>query len=91
MENIHHHPDLYLSNPAYAFKLIRHMRQDWQAWQSIIYEKPGPKQITLQKILLHRTPKESLLSKSMENLLDIARFYDISPAVFQQGEMTGLE
>lgn len=84
-------PDLYLSNPAYAFKLIRHLRQDWVAWKNVMEQNLGADQIMEHKLLLKRLPPESLLQKSVANLQFIVNFYGLTPDIIRMGTLPGLK
>uniref|UniRef100_A0A6P4EE29 Prolyl 4-hydroxylase subunit alpha-2 n=1 Tax=Drosophila rhopaloa TaxID=1041015 RepID=A0A6P4EE29_DRORH len=73
-------PEEYLSNPLNAFRLIRHMHQDWVSWQVYMEEQVGPDQVAKLELLLPQLPKEVAFKKAAKDVSSLAQFYDYEPA-----------
>ncbi|XP_041673572.1 prolyl 4-hydroxylase subunit alpha-2 [Drosophila eugracilis] len=73
-------PEEYLSNPLNAFRLIRHMHQDWVSWQVYMEEKVGPDQVAQIDRLLPQLPQKSAFKKAAKEVHSLTQFYGYEPA-----------
>ncbi|KAH8280048.1 hypothetical protein KR018_002261, partial [Drosophila ironensis] len=80
IEEAEEDPELYLSNPLNSFRLIRHLHQDWIAWQVYMEQKVGEEQVAKIESLLQDLPQDWEYKKAAEDVLTVARFYNYEPA-----------
>ncbi|KAH8247678.1 hypothetical protein KR038_007952 [Drosophila bunnanda] len=80
IEEANQDPELYLSNPLNAFRLIRHMHQDWVSWQ-VYMEKPvAPEAVENLEGLLPQLPPKKVYKKAAKDVHDLIQFYDYKPS-----------
>ncbi|XP_064549519.1 prolyl 4-hydroxylase subunit alpha-2 isoform X3 [Drosophila montana] len=75
-------PDLYMSNPLFAFRLMTHMRQHWPAWQLYMTQQPGSDQLKMQQRLLSLLPTRDAHKEAAQSLQSLFKFYNYAPASF---------
>ncbi|TDG42437.1 hypothetical protein AWZ03_011158 [Drosophila navojoa] len=75
-------PDLFMTNPIFGFRLMNHIRYDWQLWQSAMMLPLGSQQIEMQQRLLALVPKDEAHTQAAESLQSLFRFYNYKPAAF---------
>jgi len=73
-------PEEYLSNPLNAFRLIRHMHQDWVGWQVYMEEQVGREQVAKMERLLPKLPQKGAFKKAAKDVHNLTRFYGYEPA-----------
>ncbi|XP_017131029.1 prolyl 4-hydroxylase subunit alpha-1 [Drosophila elegans] len=74
------YPEEYLSNPLNAFRLIRHMHQDWVSWQVYMEEQVGAEQIAKMELLLPQLPKKLDFKGAAKDVNSLSQFYNFEPA-----------
>ncbi|KAH8310900.1 hypothetical protein KR044_003440, partial [Drosophila immigrans] len=84
VKQVDHNPELYLANPVSAMKLMRHMSQDWAAWQRVMAAPLASEQILMQKRLLALTPDYLSFQQAAKQLQSVVNFYNYQPASFLQ-------
>ncbi|KAH8232589.1 hypothetical protein KR032_009965 [Drosophila birchii] len=80
IEEANQDAELYLSNPLNAFRLIRHMHQDWVSWQ-VYMEKPvAPEAVENLERLLPQLPQEKVYKQAAKDVHDLTQFYAYKPS-----------
>lgn len=75
-------PHLYMTNPIFGFRLMNHIRYDWQLWQPVMALSLASQQIEMQQRLLALVPKAEAHRRAAESLQSLLRFYSYEPAAF---------
>ncbi|XP_068152604.1 uncharacterized protein [Drosophila tropicalis] len=73
-------PELFLSNPLNAFRLMRHMHHDWTNWQIYLKEQVGTEQVRNIQRLLSKAPAGKAFNKAVKTLQNITKYYDYEPS-----------
>ncbi|BFF92288.1 prolyl 4-hydroxylase subunit alpha-2 [Drosophila madeirensis] len=80
IEEANKDPELYVSNPLNAFRLIRHMHQDWISWQVYMEQQVGPEQVAKLERMLPQLPQQQDFQESAQTLHSLTEFYAYEPA-----------
>ncbi|EDW39265.1 GL13505 [Drosophila persimilis] len=80
IEEANEDPELYLSNPLNAFRLIRHMHQDWVSWQVYMEEQVGPDQVAKLERILPQLPQRQDFQAAAQTVQSLAEFYAYEPS-----------
>ncbi|XP_034113070.2 uncharacterized protein LOC117573779 [Drosophila albomicans] len=86
VKEVDDHQELYLANSVSYLKLIRHMSQDWAAWQRVMEAPLAEDQVQMQKRLLGLTPRHLSLQRAVQRLQSVVKFYDLQPASFLKNQ-----
>ncbi|XP_022212320.2 prolyl 4-hydroxylase subunit alpha-2 [Drosophila obscura] len=73
-------PELYLSNPLNAFRLIRHMHQDWVSWQVYMEQQVGPDQVAKLERILPQLPQRQDFQRAAQTMQSLVEFYAYEPS-----------
>ncbi|KAH8381619.1 hypothetical protein KR093_009537, partial [Drosophila rubida] len=84
VQRVDRNPELYLANPASSLKLMRHMSQDWAAWQELMEAPLAADKVQMQQRLLAKTPRPKDIQLAVERLQSVVKFYNYQPAFFLQ-------
>ncbi|XP_017000629.2 prolyl 4-hydroxylase subunit alpha-2 [Drosophila takahashii] len=79
IEEANENPEEYLSNPLNAFRLIRHMHQDWVGWQVYMEQPVAPEQVAKLERLLPKLPQKEAFKKAAKDVHSLTRFYGYEP------------
>lgn len=82
-------PTEYLSQPLYAFSLIRRMHQDWTHWEHYMKQPVGEQQVSYVQQRREELPTTTDLEEAGEALHRILVTYDLKVSDMAQGLLNG--